>query len=645
MSYTPPAGNAVELVFLGVLPVIPGNAVNLNFIAPIGQNTPADIAFTTADVTISVVVYQPITADVAFTTDDVAIDVQAKWTSGVFRGVTKGVSSGFSTNSLANHLRTDIKDGYHDAPDLYFTHVPNWGGKSSIKGDRSGGWVMPGLVGASPQPLWDAPTPVETSSGFFFKAPPAITRKGELDWSLGLPLSRGGWFSYFSPVRKELNHLLPHDLGLPVGASYGTAYGIATLLRSHYFLFPWEKANPHTWIWDGHKYPPPPPLPPYVPDPNLKFYQRMEDYTGGAILVFGYPCYAWPLRFIPHNPDVPSVSPGVAIVIHNLTVTRVLDDVVVPVTAVSLRFDIDSWAWSVSLTLKGPDSIGLVAPTAGEPVQVLVGLDGVYIRAMIDGSSEDRRHGEITYYATGKSPLALMSKPFAFAKSFTSSSDMTAAQLIDLELLNTGWSAIYHPSLVQLFTTDWVVPAGAWSYQNQTPVEAIVTVAKAVGARAYSDREHPLVHIVPRYPVSPWNWATTTPDAQIPLWLSKSISTQLDPKPPYNHVYVSGENQGVLVSATRQGTAGDYPAPMVTDPLITFVGAGQEAARNILCDVGRQASVSVQLPMNASTGLVEPGQIVKVLEPTPWYGLATGVEVMATHGIITQTVTLERHFL
>ena len=303
-----------------------------------------------------------------------------------------------------------------------------------------------------------------------------------------------------------------------------------------------------------------------------------------------------------------------------------------------------SWAWSVSLNLKTPEAMAMLEPVSGEPRQVRIDIDGIYITAIIEEWGENRQLGSRTYTASGRSTLALLSDPYAPLRSYSEATDTTAAQLIDRELLYSGWTASYHPALAQLFTTDWLVPGGAWSYQNMAPISAITTIAKAVGARAYADKNLPIVHIDPLYTVSPWDWATATPDKYIPLNLPRTINTQLRPKPIYNHVYVSGETQGVLVSATRSGTAGDRPAPMVTDRLITFVGAGTEAARNILADTGRQASVTFDMPLNTTTGLMEPGQLVQVQESVPWRGLVTGVDVSAQMGVISQSVTVERHY-
>jgi hypothetical protein len=445
--------------------------------------------------------------------------------------------------------------------------------------------------------------------------------------------------AYSGPAQLQRVLKTLFGVGGTVGLTLLSASGVATRTELRWFVVPWGEGTHHPWVWAPPGVPVDPPTPNYIPSKHLVFYQTQLAYPGGAILEFGHPCYAWPLRYIP------STRPGnYTIVIHNIFVIRVSDQTQIPVETVSVRFDNSSWSWTISMNLKSAQTLALIEPVNGEPCEILIDLDGFQISAIVEEWSRSLSLGSDAYTVSGRSPLALLASPYAPTRSFTQEDSKTAAQLIDFELLNTGWTSTYDPAISQLFTTDWLVPGGAWSYQNLSPIEAITKVAKAVGARAYADRHTPVVRVVPAYRTSVWDWPTATPDAFIPLYLPRQISTQLNPKPVYNHVYVSGESQGVLVSATRAGTAGDRPAPMVTDKLITFVGAGTEAARNIFCDTGRQAIATFDMPLNQVTGLLEPGQLVEVAESAPWRGVVTAVDIRAKLGVISQSVSVERHY-
>jgi hypothetical protein len=53
------------------------------------------------------------------------------------------------------------------------------------------------------------------------------------------------------------------------------------------------------------------------------------------------------------------------------------------------------------------------------------------------------------------------------------------------------------------FTLDWTFPAGAFSYQNMTPIEVIKALADTAGAVAPKKAEDGWT-LKPRFPASPW---------------------------------------------------------------------------------------------------------------------------------------------
>jgi hypothetical protein len=634
MPYSPPSGNAVDLIFAAPAAPPSGGAVILDFSPSVGNSLTIFAQLEDVAGLIEILIGQPILISAQL--EDVAGLIELAFDAGVFRGIEAGRTIRHIDNEQPVHRH--VQDRFDQAGRLPGMLTQAWEVARPLTESKPSGWteVPKRRVGAGSG--WDRipAKPRETSGPY--RASPRRELSEIAPWQVGMKLFHSAQSIYSSPPARHRPLSIDSEDARRLAIELIHLFGVAEHKHRPYFTLPWQTADPHRWIWGGWFYPKPPPGIPVIPPVDLVFYQRLEDYTGGAILEFGRPCWAWPLF------GLTTAFSGVIIVIHTIHVIRLPDLVNVPVLSVSLQFDIDSWAWGVSLNLQSNNAISLLEPVGGEPRQVRIELDGLAFTALIESWSENRQFGETTYTATGRSVLALFVQPYAPIRSYLEESQKTAAQLIDHELLNTGWSAAYHPDLAQLFTTDWLVPAGAWSYQNKSPVDAIVQIAQAIGARAYSDRNNEIVHIAPRYPVSPWAWAEATPDKSISLGLVRSISTQLTTQPDYNQVYVSGQNQGVLVSATRQGTAGDIPAPMATDPLITFVNAGRERARTILANTGRQSRVTLDLPLNNTTGLLEPGQLVEVVEPVPWRGLVTGIHVQANHGTIAQQVELERHY-
>jgi len=679
VPYTPPSGNAVDLIFSGAYTAPAGSAVELNFnpAAPVTHEATlagalddaaclfaavaqvsatidaaladtmgalacvpmaaAQVAGTLDDIAGDLYAVASLSATLAAVLDDVAPAVDATWSAGVWRGLETSRRSLHADQS--SHVDLEISGILRQARKTIAQRRQAWGQINPLPASVDAGWTQVPTRRAALVDGWDKVPSKHQHKRGGYQAAPRRAVDGMATWQAARAIDRESASKYVSPPRQADDFFVRYGGARRVGIETDAQFGIGTPTWLQKFIAPWGVADPHSWIFGGWFYPPLPPPPPYVPSTELVFYQRAEDYTGGAILEFNRPCWAWPL----FKADT-HIRPGAIIVLHTIHVVRLPDLVNVPVLSVQLQFDIDSWAWGVSLSLQTAAAIALLEPIDGEPVQVRINLDGYYFHALIESWTESRQFGETTYTATGRSPLALFASPYAPIRSHLEPDQMTAAQLIDAELANTNWSAAYHADLLLLCTSEWLVPGGVWSYQNKSPIDAVLQVAGAIGARAYSDRTSNLVRIEPRYPISPWNWAAATADKTIPLSVARSVSTQLTPQPDYNHIFVSGQNQGVLVSAYRQGTAGDRPAPMITDSLITYANAGRERARNQLSNTGRQARVTIDLPLNEVTGLIEPGQLIEVSDAIPWRGLAVGTTISAAHGAIGQRVEIERHY-
>ena len=645
-----------NLIFQGLYTPLSGNAVELNFDPTPAGYAEAGCAFTTDQVSIagtaacSIPVSATFTLDdagiagqacviylanAAFTLSDVDIAGEARFEAGVFRGIEASrISVDNSGHNAYLQTTGQFLQGAHHYSELKSAIEP----AGLLYSEDQFGWTD---VPHQHKPValaWAVAEPLAQQYQADYSASPAKHLGRFTVWAQADTLQTKRSSAYIAPAAKPKAWLYGYGEGLTRSHAWLSLYGIATDTNRRKSSL-WDQGTPHSWLWGGWHYPPIPQPPPYTASPDLVFYQFEPDFTGGAILVFGRPCYAWLL-----SDTHITISKGAIIVLHTINVKRTSDNVEIPVLSAALKFDVDSWAWGVTLNLKTPETMSLLESVNGEPREIQIELDGIYITALIEEWGETRVFGEHTYTASGRSSLALFAYPYAPLRSHLEATEKTAAQLIDYELLNTGWSAAYHASLAQLFTIDWLIPGGAWSYQNKAPIDAVVQIARTVGARAYADRNAKLVHIAPRYPINPWDWNAAALDQTIPLSLVRSLSTQLNPQPAYNHVIVSGQSHGVTVSATVTGSGGTVSAPMITDNLITYVDAGRERARNVLSNTGRQARVTLDLPLNETTGLLEPGQLIEVADTIPWRGLVTGININAAHGVVSQSVELERHY-
>ncbi len=199
-----------------------------------------------------------------------------------------------------------------------------------------------------------------------------------------------------------------------------------------------------------------------------------------------------------------------------------------------------------------------------------------------------------------------------------------------------GWT-------VNWAANDWLVPAGAWSRQG-TYIDAVNAIASAGGLYVQPHPSAMTLNVLAKYPTAPWNWASVTPDFELPPDVATKEGIEWLDRPRYNRVFVSGEGQGVLGQVTRGGTAGDILAPMVTDSLITHTDAARQRGLAILGDTGTQAHLSLRLPVLAETGVIQPGKFVRYVdEGVARIGIVRSTSVDVSMPEVFQTIGVETH--
>lgn len=409
---------------------------------------------------------------------------------------------------------------------------------------------------------------------------------------------------------------------------------------------PWGNAAAVPWLVR----PPPPPPPPEPPSGRprgnrvgLNLGCPTADLDGIVPLNLGVTaCYAVrPYR-------------RTYVIINTLEVVRLPDRAPIDAESIDIGASVGAFGWDLAMTLADPDHLGLLLPTAGGPAEVEVTVNG-YVWAFIVESHSRARNWDSaqglvrTVSVTGRSRTALLAAPYAPARSTVSTTDRQAVQLVDAELEFTGFTADYD-------AFNWVVPAGAWYYEGATALDAIARVAGASGAVVLSHPSDKALRILPRYPVSPWNWTTTTPADVVldDVILDESVSVRSTPL--YDAVIVSGEldGKGELVRVVREGEAGTLYAPQATDPLINTIPVATERGRNILSDRGEQALFDLTTPLFPAASLtgphrVQPLDLLQVQDAAgDWMGLATAVRVSVRREngavVVEQTFSVERHY-
>jgi hypothetical protein len=359
---------------------------------------------------------------------------------------------------------------------------------------------------------------------------------------------------------------------------------------------------------------------------------------------------------------------------NTVLLKRIPDNTPIDASAISISTDINSWTWDFNITLMDSSYLDLLKPSVAGEDLVLQDLqitinNNVWI-CRIESWSETRVFGQRGWSVRGRSPSIELAAPYSLPFTYTNTSAKQGSQLIDDLLSGTGWSAewgfdnntstysdVIDPS------SDWLVPANQFNLQEKTSMEGINEILAAIHASIItvpdcSSGNQRLI-IIPRYRWTPWQWASQTVDSLLIRHYCHEIGSDYEHIPKYNFVIAAGDNHGVAVSATKDGTAGDKPAPMFTHPLITTQQAGHEAARNLLSRSGMWINNSLSLlsiddgvtPTEEIPGLLLPGKLISLEDDSvTWRGVVTGVtiNVKATtsrSGLeVEQLVNVERYY-
>lgn len=325
---------------------------------------------------------------------------------------------------------------------------------------------------------------------------------------------------------------------------------------------------------------------------------------------------------------------------HNIAFARLPDLLPLHAYQWSLSADSDSFGWTLQFT--GPAQLLTeLGPVGSTPAQVRLLIDGLEWHFVVQRLRRNREFGATTCTVTARSAGVLLGEPHYGTRAWINAVPMTAQQLAAEALDFTGVGLDWR-------ITDWLVPAGAWSYSG-TPLAAVRNVAEAAGAVLASSRTGQTLIVAPRYPVLPWDWATATPDVVVSLDAVELEGMEDDDRPLAEGVYISGQYQGVLALVKRTGTgpASDRMLPLVTDALITHLDAARQRGESLLGAAGRRATMTLSVPVLTGVGepgVIDPLELVEVPDPGgAWRGLVRSVTVAGQGFDVMQTITVERH--
>lgn len=361
----------------------------------------------------------------------------------------------------------------------------------------------------------------------------------------------------------------------------------------------WRDARLVYYVWRPRAFPPAPP-PPWV---HWGTHLCLHGDPGSMALdLGGLPCPTGPLRI----PTRRSYH-----VLHDFSVTRLSDGLPVGATALRISLDADAWGWSWSGTLAGAAALEAVLPSEqGEPVTLVADLDGNVWHLLVEDWSEDASFGERAVQVSGRGLAAELADPSELPVSGILQQDRTLQQALSERLpFGSPWSLSFAAG-----TPDWLLPAGAWSWSNATPIATIHAACQAVGLVVIPAAAARTLTVQPRYPVLPWLLAEAEPDLIVPesailrRTRGRRVPTQ------GNVVWVQGgETGGILARVVRAGSAGDRAVEMRQCDLITHADGARLLGGRILAAQEQQPEVrSVQLPLGGDVPLVPLGAILDI---------------------------------
>lgn len=401
--------------------------------------------------------------------------------------------------------------------------------------------------------------------------------------------------------------------------------------------------------WDITRQPPPgretgtvtPPVnPPYKPSTNLNFLCKCTFPSPTNIsLNFGkHPC-----------PDSATVeTKEVYIIVNELSMKRVDDNTPIELVSASVGIDDNSWCWSFSGAVPYYE-FDKIEPGATGPVEVELNINGLLWRLLIEKYNTKELFAKTDVSISGRSVTAWLDDPYAPVRSFAQTTSIGSRAFAEAELTRAGLITGFELDWQLIDALGWQMPANTWSYTNLTPVQVIKAIAEGVGGYVNSHPYEKKLLVRSLYPQPFWEWDAATPALTIPDALVLARGLNWEERPIYNGVYVSGENTGVNDFVRRTGTNGALQAQMYINPMISDHAASRHKGIQILSSSGKQARVSLDLPMEQALGLVTPGMLIRVQKDASnnWRGLARSTQINADWGdslAVVQTIELERHY-
>ncbi|WP_234857103.1 hypothetical protein [Acinetobacter junii] len=372
----------------------------------------------------------------------------------------------------------------------------------------------------------------------------------------------------------------------------------------------------------------PQPLPEYVGSTELNFVCLCHDIDPhNVILNFGA------------DECLPNLAPvDWWYIVNEIKVTRLDNGQEIQIYSGDYSTDRSSWSWSYNLSIPFYEK-SKTEPINGQPVILKIMINGNEHRMLLENISRSRQFGKDVYKLSGRSPTALLDAPYSPTRSFTQENERSSVQLVQAELDRVNSDVVLNWDLIDAL--GWILPPESLSYSNLTPIAAIKLIVEAAGGFIYSEPASNTLTIKPRYKKTWWDSiAVEEYDRVIPESIVTDQSTDYQPYPDYNGVFLTNDRTGDTGQVKRIGTAGDVLQESINSPLLTSTTVMHNKGREVLAKAGLVENHSLLMPITQEIGLGLPGELVAF--NGDWWGIVDGVSGSFTHKLVNQTVSIER---
>jgi len=534
----------------------------------------------------------------------VSAHCEAAWTHGVPEA--PGARSGFqeaTTQPISGVGR------WQGALSLTQGTAAVWQPAASQERSRQSGWRAAVALGEETSAVWQPASHLDRDRAAGWQDSLSQSVAGTTDFRARLPLyspeTATGWRDG-SPLTLQLSD---------------TAREGARLLAVTIEV--WQQAG-----YPGNAPNPGPPIPPIFRPPWGTHLHLRCPLPGTALRLGRTPCLLIAEREIPIRRSYMSTN--------SASLVRLPDLEPLPVTAMTIETDFDSWCWALSATLAGPEAFALVQPNP-LACEVLATINGQEWTFLLDVPSTQRSFNSDRVTIKGRSRSAWLHDPYTPHQNFSEANAREMVQLAEAALTNTGWTVDWH-------LDTWLVPAGRYTSWN-TPIGVLIRLVNTTNDGLYTDPVLQVITAQKRWPVASWLLDAETVDLLIPEAAVISLTQSPVYTPPLNGVYVSGTSHGVLALVKIAGTDGALQPsdPIVEELLCDEAGVAARArGLNVLSNSGAGWTMDAEVLFTPEVGLVKPGLIVSI---AGMKGISRSCRISASwsNGLqVKQQVGLER---